>query len=409
MRNPVTGTQWQLPKLAVDPLVTAKAEEASAETSFEDEDPDGTPVDQSTVDVSLQSDESWKDTSESVSLGTEFSETRNPDKTLQRETTGELPSKSQTVEKTFLQDSKTNALSPTSDSRNASASYFICSQPVMRELSAFQKRSWMRVIPLAWKNDSGIAADNLVWRKDMDRFVLELLRKKVFRLLEALASSRGGYISSSAGYNYISRHHQAAGVLWMGAKALDNMLECHDKSASSETHTSQEEVVFDQSSPGVAAPLDGTNRADHSIIPEAEVPSAEDAEPPFYSMFKYKSHYIPIYNLPTLLGPEYVTRLRATAASLQGTMAVIKSKSRTVKAQMELWKLMGYLAPAESLGTWMAEVQGDDSKGGGGKMKGGKGGKDKKKGEKADSGNQDVNHSEKGAERRAIITSPIKK
>ena len=74
-----------------------------------------------------------------------------------------------------------------------------------------------------------------------------------------------------------------------------------------------------------------------------------DLGPPPYAMHYYKNHYIPVYNLLTLLGPTKLRDLRESSSSHFGDQyAVIKAKRLTVEVQLELWKLLGYLAGAES-------------------------------------------------------------
>lgn len=374
-KHPITGVQWHSPRIAVDPLLMSKEDEAPAESSLEHENADETPEVQPTVDVSPPNEKP----SEDVSLVNQSAEIKNLDESPQNEPSEKLPSDSLTVKDTEL---KAKVSSPMPGTRKAASSYFICSQPAMKVLSGFSQRSWMNAIPHTWKSDSGIRADKLVWRKDMDGFVLELLRKKTFALLKMLASSRTGYITSCAGYNSVGAHNQVAAALWLGASTPANITGSQELLASSGACTSQEEVAGDLLSPGAAAPLQETTSAGHNSTPQAEIASSEGLDPPSYAMIKYKSHYIPFYNLPMLLGSEYISRLRAYIPFAQGTMALIKNKQRTVKAQMELWKLMGYMAQTEILEALESKVQsgdrkegrkGEDGKGNSGKEKIGKG------------------------------------
>lgn len=147
----------------------------------------------------------------------------------------------------------------------------------------------------------------------MDTFVLEILRENIARRLAYLASSTAAYISSCRDHEHISKHHQVGAVLWLGPNSEDTV----------ETGVSNE---------------DGAATSD----------SGESGPPP-YAMHHYKNHYIPVYNLLTLLGPTKLRNLRENSKSHFGEQyAVIKTKRLTVEVQLELWKLLGYLASGES-------------------------------------------------------------
>lgn len=158
-------------------------------------------------------------------------------------------------------------------------------------------------MPYRWKEDSSIKIPEIVWREDMDTFLLEILRKSVAKKLAYLASRRAAYIAICKGHENISKQNQVGAVLWLG--------------------------------PGGGAPAQ-------------DPPSNDDVEgsgPPPYAMHYYRSHYIPCYNLRTLLGPTHLQALRAGRLShFGGQYAVIKTKRGTVDVQLELWKLLGYLA-----------------------------------------------------------------
>ena len=75
--------------------------------------------------------------------------------------------------------------------------------------------------------------------------------------------------------------------------------------------------------------------------------SSDDGHPPPppYAMATYKNTHVPVYNLPHLLGAERVHRLQAQVPMFdEHEILVVKSKRPTVKLQMGMWKLMGYLA-----------------------------------------------------------------
>lgn len=139
----------------------------------------------------------------------------------------------------------------------------------------------------------------------MDSFVLEALRKRVVKLLKYLSARPAAYIATCKGYDAVKSSHQVAAVLYLGPSPSPS-----------------------QTDPNVSSPP----------------PPPPTADPPPYAMLPYKAHQIPIYNLPVLLGANYLQQLRESSPELFGEeMAVLKGKRGTVKVQGELWRLMGFL------------------------------------------------------------------
>ncbi len=187
--------------------------------------------------------------------------------------------------------------------RTAAGSHIIAQQSAMNFISTFKQKSFMQMLPHRWKLDPRFKADQIVWRKDMDTFVLDLMRRKTVTLLKYLSSQPAAYIVRCQNYEDIQNRHQPGAVLWLGQPEDD----------------------------------------------ENMTPSQEN--PPPYAMVEYRSSgYIPLYNLPALLGPDQLRQLRDVNKSFQGTLAVIKRKRNTTDCQMQLWKLMGYMAAQTSAG-----------------------------------------------------------
>ena len=168
-------------------------------------------------------------------------------------------------------------------------------------------------MPYRWKEDSSLKVPEIVWREDMDSFVLGMLRNCVFQELKYLASRPAAYIAATKGFDSIGRHGQVAAALWLG----DN--------------------------------LDIRPRSERQGVMTGDEASSAKVQqglgPPLYAMTRFRSHYRPIYNLLTLLGPVHLRALRESSlAQLGGNLAVIKLKKVTLKVQLYLWKLSGYLA-----------------------------------------------------------------
>ena len=197
--------------------------------------------------------------------------------------------------------------------RSGTGAYFLASQGLLRHVSKLQETRYRSLMPYRWKQDSSFKIADIVWREDMDTFVLKILRENVVRRLAYLASSTAAYISNCRDHEHISKHHQVGAVLWLGPNS--------------------EETV----------------ETDFSNKDGAATGNFGELGPPSYAMHHYRNHYIPVYNLLTLLGPTKLRNLRKTSSSHFGDQyAVIKMKRLTVEVQLELWKLLGYLASGES-------------------------------------------------------------
>ena len=196
-------------------------------------------------------------------------------------------------------DTATNTAVPPArqPASTVAGSYIVSQQAATKFMSKIKRKTYLQLVPFRWKLDTRFKEENIVWRKDMDTFILDLMRKKAIRLLGYLSSRPAAYIVRCETYEDIQTKHQPGAVLWLGKPDED-----------------------------------GTS-------------AASEAPPPPYAMVMYRSAcHIPVYNLPALLGPEYLRQLRDASESLQGKIAVIKQKRNTVEVLMHLWKLMGYMA-----------------------------------------------------------------
>ena len=191
--------------------------------------------------------------------------------------------------------------------RILSSTHFLASRQVLTHVSSLTPSQYVRLMPYRWKQDHSVKLSDIVWREDMDFFVLEVLRRNISKTLSYLASRPAAFIAPCRNYDSINNHSQVAAVLWL-SKSADSPV--HEKPAS-----------------GDALSFDG-----------------QEIGPPLYAMHYYKTQYIPCYNLATLLGPTQLNALRDSQPNLYGDQfAVVKLKRGTLKVQMELWKLMGYI------------------------------------------------------------------
>ncbi|KAG7009955.1 hypothetical protein G7Y79_00001g002270 [Physcia stellaris] len=186
----------------------------------------------------------------------------------------------------------------------------------LRFISRLEKEKYRKLFPLRWKTGSNLETREVVWRQDMDTYVLGLLRKDLLTNLKYIASRPVGYMVGCGAYEQIGKHAQVGAALWLGDAAAEG-----------------------PSSTG----FEGTGSGGDT----GAASEGSDGPPPAYAMLDYRGRYIPLYNLRTLLGLEYLEQLKGLNAIFQNKFVVVKQKRNTVKIQLALWKLMGYLAANE--------------------------------------------------------------
>ena len=192
--------------------------------------------------------------------------------------------------------------------RTMVGTYFAAQRSTLQFVSRTNKQQYSKMIPYVWKRNVALNTRDIVWREDMDTYVLELLRKELLKDLKYLSSKPSGYIASST-YQKVGAHSQLSAALWPGAG--------NAKSSIS---------------------VEGTGTDGETGIPFGS------AGPPAYAMLDYRRTSIPFFNLQTLLGNKFLKQLRDSSPSFQSEIVVVRSRRHTLKIQMALWKLMGYLA-----------------------------------------------------------------
>ena len=194
-----------------------------------------------------------------------------------------------------------------SPSRTLSSTHFLASRQVLAHVSGLTPSKYKRLMPYRWRQDPSVKLPDIIWREDMDVLVLEILRRNLSKTLSYLASRPAAYIAPCKSYDGINNHAQVAAVLWLN-KDTDTPI--NDESPSGDT------IAFD----------------------------GRETGPPTYAMHYYKSQYIACYNLAALLGPIELSALQETRPNhYSDQLALIKLKRNTVKVQLELWKLLGYI------------------------------------------------------------------
>lgn len=194
--------------------------------------------------------------------------------------------------------------------RTLSSTYFLASRQVLGHISGLAPVHYNRLMPLRWREDPSLKIPEIVWREDMDTFVLDILRRNVSTTLSYLASRPAAYIVPCRNYDSINKHGQVAAVLWL------------KKDADTSTHYESSLSTDDATSFDI-----------------------RETGPPPYAIHYHKTRSIPYYNLAALIGPNQLRALQEDRPEqYSDQFAVIKLKRTTVKVQLELWKLLGYVA-----------------------------------------------------------------
>ncbi|KAI1204141.1 uncharacterized protein F4807DRAFT_448710 [Annulohypoxylon truncatum] len=148
----------------------------------------------------------------------------------------------------------------------------------------------------------------VVWRKDMDTYIRDLMCQGIVSellYLSSLCAEQGRhYIVKCYGWDDVQYKHKGS-VLWFADPA--------ESSSSDET----------SNQPGPFATFD-IQRTTFQGKPYTESVS--------------------VYNMPMLLGPEHASRLKEEAQTLRDGSIFMLAGRRTVNIQLKLWKLQGYLA-----------------------------------------------------------------
>ena len=189
--------------------------------------------------------------------------------------------------------------------RTLTGTHFMKSRQALSHISKLPRSAYHRLHPFRWKEDSSLKTSEIVWREDMDTFVLERIRKSITNELIYLASRPAAYIAPCKEPHSIAKHGQIGAVLYLG-----NALPSHSHHESANTSE-----------------------------------SAAEQGPPEYAMHHYRSQYIPYYNMLSLLGPTNICTLRQRGSNrFDGQIAALKAKNMTRNVQLALWSLLGYLA-----------------------------------------------------------------
>lgn len=161
----------------------------------------------------------------------------------------------------------------------------------------------------------------MVWREDMDSFILGWLRNHAVESLRD-SCSQIHYKMNFQQENVPHDQNRSFGIsamLWLG------------NSLTPTAHPDSKDAVPED---------DGKPR--QSSRDALFLPTPETPEAPPYAMVWHRTRNVPIFNLPALLGATYMQQVRGLRPEFNGGSMLVKQTNGTVQLQQALWKLIGY-------------------------------------------------------------------
>jgi len=192
--------------------------------------------------------------------------------------------------------------------RTGPSAYVLASQKLMQELereSSPYNGAYKKLLRMSSTGQVNLTKvlNTSIWRPDMHGVVLELMRRRIVEGLvyfAGMVETQGRkYITKLGSWDEVGQHKHRGCVLFLG---LPN-----DRGASS---------------------------------------GAEFVPPRLSTMDFPESRFgkkLAVHNLQVLLGSEHLDRLRSQSALLRGGSLFLLGRQATVKLQMLLWKLQGYM------------------------------------------------------------------
>ncbi|KAI9724885.1 MAG: hypothetical protein M1812_000161 [Candelaria pacifica] len=174
-----------------------------------------------------------------------------------------------------------------------------------------KSRGWNRIIPKRLLERNVVKPREIIWREDMESFVLRLLRDRVVQRLKNLLHGGSGYLAKSTGGLDGINEVEVGCVLWLGPTTVP----IRDGIG----------VPFDTGMP----PLPKSARIDDSMD---------------LATMNYSGMQVPVHNLAKLLGKKHLELLRKPGSYFDSEITIIKHKLNTLPARRQLWRLEGYLA-----------------------------------------------------------------
>ena len=224
-------------------------------------------------------------------------------------------------------DAASSVAATSNPSRNRGAgSHSALSYNLMGNMVRSSRRS-DRLVTMNWQDHQGIKPNAVVWRKDMQTFVLKYLRQHVHDGLRMVSERLPKYLVPCDSWEVVGQSTTLGAILWFppAIKAGDSRMDGENEDA---------EIADDWT--------------------ELSKSFTTANVPPTYAMFTWRGQQIPVYNMPLLLGPSLSSETHQLLPANESTsgLVILQMKRRTTRLLMDFWKLMGYIAEGSSILTF---------------------------------------------------------
>ena len=193
-------------------------------------------------------------------------------------------------------------------SRTLSGSNLLSSYKAMDFMSKVPTQKYRYLLPYRWKESRAIRVRDIVWREDMADFILNLMRQEIVRYVERMPNSK---------------------------KCKKDIGPCNSLEELRQTHSVSAVLSFRPQE--MLDPLTQDESSDSGKASSGDYARS-------YALIEHHGRDVPLYQLETLLGSDIVRLLKTKNPKTLGkNYAVVRNEDSTLKLQMALWKLAGYL------------------------------------------------------------------
>lgn len=197
------------------------------------------------------------------------------------------------------------------------------------------------------------------WRPDMYWVILDQRRRQIMDellYLSTLCEENGRkYIIRVTDAKYAATYVHRAAFLWLGdEKSLGSDQRDQESAREAETEEKAESAGESAGEAETAKPetMEKTETAETETTEKAETAEKVEVGPEQYATLDIDGNPTttrPVYNLPKLLGPANVARLRSESSVFkEGSLFLLRSQ-RSGPTSMKLWSLQGYVADYKKL------------------------------------------------------------
>ena len=201
----------------------------------------------------------------------------------------------------------------------------LSSYEILLYASSLKPRDFVRIVPYRWKNSLGPRVKDIVWRKDMSRYVLDLLQNQTFRLLDPSVYFTTSAVGSSGGPAPTDLDSALdSGITWVTSPAL---------------HGVDSNKVIALLWLGVY----GSEGHPVKVAKQKGVGINFDNTRTFSTLQGPKGTYLPVFNLTHILTRAQISQLRESHDGLRNGVLVLEPGKKSAGVLRWLWQLSLYV------------------------------------------------------------------